>query len=352
MPRSFGDLASTFGGAPPSLGVLLAEVDVGKGRETLYRDQMPELLRSLAEQTRVESIKASVAIEGVEVPTARAERLAAEAPPKFRNRDEREFAGYRDAIDGVIRARRLTAPTPASMLALHRKLYAHTEVTGGPLKTEDNVIGESNDGVMTRVIFWPPPWGQTPGLIEGLFSGYREAVDGQAAHPLLLISALVLDLLAIHPFEDGNDRVARLLTTHELLRFGYGVARYTSIEQRIFESKSSYYLALEESQRDWHDGAHSVWPWAQYLITILAECYRDFEARVAAEYGSASMGKSERVAHWVENAAPSEFTLADARRAVPGISDGTIRNAFKALVETGKLTPPPSGGPGAVWKRA
>lgn len=349
--RSFGDPDRAFAGMPARLSVLLGRVDVSKGREELYRDQLPELLRSLASQTRVASIRASNAIEGIEVSPSRAERLAAPDPGRFRNRNEKEFAGYRDAIDELVQADRLDPPSPALMLHLHRRLYAHTRATGGRLRQEDNVIGERDQrGVVRRVIFEPPAWQQTEGLVQGLFGGYQEAVEAPLAHPLVVLAAFVLDLLAIHPFEDGNGRVARLLTTHELLRLGYGVARYASIEQRILESRNGYYDALEASQEGWHEGEHRIWPWIEYLVSIIADCYVDFEGRVADARGSASMTKTERVRHWVENSAPGEFSLADVRKVVPGVSDPTIRLALRSLRDEGSLESDGSGR-GAVWRK-
>ncbi|HEX3609639.1 MAG TPA: Fic family protein [Solirubrobacterales bacterium] len=335
---------------PAHLGVLLSQIDVGKGREELYRDQLPALLRSLADQTRVESIRASNAIEGVNVPRQRAERLAAPEPPRSRNRSEEEFAGYRDAIDGLMREESLDPPTPALLLRLHRQLYAHTKTPGGRLKQEDNVIGERDGQHVRRVIFRPPPWRQAEGLVQGLFGGYLQSIEAETAHPLLALAAFILDLLAIHPFGDGNGRVARLLTTYELLRLDYGVARYVSVEQRIFETRNDYYDALERSQRGWHDGEHEIWPWTAYLIGVLASSYADFENRVAAERETSAMSKTERVRHWVMTAAPPEFSLSDVRRAVPGVSDPTIRLALRSLRDQGELKSK-SSGRAAVWQR-
>jgi Fic family protein len=336
--RSFGNPDVTFANMPPRLGVSLSRVDIGKGREELYRDQLPELMRSLSAQTRIESIRASNAIEGIEVSEDRAERLAATKPPKVRDRSEQEFAGYRDAIDELMRGKRLQPPSPAQMLGMHRQIYAHTRVSGGALKKEDNVIGERGpDGAIARVIFRPPPWQQTEGLIQGLFDGYAEAVAAEVAHPLVLLAAFVVDLLAIHPVEDGNGRVARLLTTHELLRYGYGVARYVSLEQRIYESRDGYYDALARSQVGWHEAKHDVWPWTEYLVAVIAGAYDSFESRVAAARGSAGMGKSERVRHWILELAPGRFRIADVRRGVPGVSDPTIRNVLHALRDEGRL---------------
>ena len=250
-----------------------------------------------------------------------------------------------------MQAKRLDPPTPALMLRLHRLLYAHTKATGGGLKIEDNVIGEVGPHGVSRVIFRPPPWRQAEGLVQGLFGGYRQAAESQAAHPLIVLAAFILDLLAIHPFEDGNGRVARLLTTHELLRLGYGVARYVSVEQRIYETRSGYYDALEASQQGWHDGEHSIWPWTEYLASVLAGAYLDFETRVAAGRGMASMSKTDRVRHWVLASAPEKFSLADVRRAVPGVSDPSIRMALRSLRDEGRLRSE-GAGRGALWHRA
>jgi Fic family protein len=255
-----------------------------------------------------------------------------------RDRSEQEFAGYRDAIDELMREERLQPPTPTLMLRMHRQLYAHTPVQGGSLKQEDNLIGERGpDGVVRKVIFRPPSWRQTEGLVVGLFEGYNEAVEAEEAHPLVLLAAFVVDFLAIHPVEDGNGRIARLLTMHELLRRGYGVARYVSVEQRIYESRNGYYAALAQSQRGWNEAEHDVWLWAEYLISVIAGAYDTFEARVAAARGSAGMRKSQRVRHWILESAPGRFKIADVRKGVPGVSDPTIRNVLHELRDEGRL---------------
>ena len=348
--RSFQDPARTFGAMPPSLGVLLKAVDRGSGRQQLFEDQVPELLRRLARRTKVESITASNAIEGVEVEPDRAESLAAATPPRFRNRSEKEFAGYADALDGLMRDERLVPPTVPRLLELHRKMLAHTDDLGGQLKREDNRIADRKPDGTTRIIFRPPPWRETEGLLTGLCSGYGYTLEGGTVHPLIALAAFVLDLLAIHPVPDGNGRLARLATTHELLRLDYGVARYVSVEQRIYESKNAYYTALEQSQRGWQEGTHTIWPWAEYLTRILAESYEDFEGRVAAGRESEVGSKQERVRRWALREAPAEFKIGDVRRAIPGVSDPTIRLALRALRDEGRLETE-SVGRGARWRR-
>jgi Fic family protein len=335
---------------PASLGVPLGRIDRGSGRQQLYEDQAPELLRRLAQQTKIESITASNAIEGVEVETGRAAALAGAEPPRFRNRSEKEFAGYADALEGLMRDEDLQPLTAPRLLELHRKMLAHTDDRGGYLKSEDNKIANRELDGTTRIVFSPPSWRETEGLLTGLCNGYEYTLERRSVHPLIALSAFILDLLAIHPVPDGNGRMARLATTHELLRLGYRVARYVSVEQRIYESKNAYYAALEQSQRGWHEGEHSIWPWARYLIDVLAGSYDDFENRVAAGRGSEAGTKQERIRHWVLHEAPSEFRLSDVRRVMQNASDPTIRLTLRALRDEGLLESE-SVGMGARWRR-
>ena len=160
---------------------------------------------------------------------------------------------------------------------------------------------------------------------------------------------MIVDLLAIHPVADGNGRLARLLTTYELLGQGYGVARYVSLEQRIFESKNTYYASLFESQRKWHDGRHSIWPWTSYLARILADAYDSFEERVAAA-GEITGSKQDRVREYVLHQAPDVFRRRDVERALPDVSTATIRLVLNGLRDARQIRAEGSG-PGARCHR-
>jgi Fic family protein len=345
--NSFVDFDRTFSGQPARLGPVLQRVDVGRGREELFADQLPELLSTLADSARVASIKASNAIEGVEVGDERAEGLA-HGSLRYRNRNEREFAGYRDAVDELMRS----DPEPVSVpliLHLHRQVFQHVDGRGGSFKSDDNAIVSYESG-RRRIVFEPVSARETPFATTELVERYLEAQRQQVAHPLVLLAAFVLDLLAIHPMANGNGRVARLITTRELLNLRYGVARYVSLEQQIFETKNGYYAALYESQRDWHDSKHTIWPWTEYLIGALAETYRRFEDRVAAERGTAGASKQERVRSYILQQAPARFTISDIRRAVPGTSDQTIRIVLNASRDAGEIRSEGTGR-SAVWVR-
>lgn len=347
--RSFVDLDKTFGGQPRALGAVLAKIDTARGREQLFEDQMPELLRSLAEYARIASITASNAIEGVVVSAERAERIA-EGSKRYRNRNEREFAGYRDAMDSMTRAGAdMSEPVAIPyVLHLHRLLFEHTDGRGGHLKRDQNLI-VSYEGGRRETLFTPPSPQETEFLLSELLARYEEAQREELTHPLVLIGALILDFLAIHPVADGNGRLARLITTHELLAQGYGIARYVSIEQRIYDAKNAYYQSLYESQCGWHEGEHTIWPWVSYLARILADAYDTFEQRISAERPRPT-GKQERVRDYILRQAPSEFRRRDLERALSGVSQATIRLVLNELRDAGEIAAE-SSGPGAKWRK-
>jgi len=268
---------------------------------------------------------------------------------RFRNRNEREFAGYRDAIDEIMRATELDAVTVPYVLHLHRLLFRYTDGGGGRLKEEENLIASYEQGYR-EILFTPPSPREAESLLVGLVGAYATASDHQIAHPILLVGAFVLDFLAIHPVLDGNGRLARLLTTHLLLQAGYGVPRYASVEQRMFDTKNAYYAALYQSQRQWHEGEHSIWPWIDYLVITLGEAYDDFEQRLASRRNLGSLSKQERVREYVLHHAPRVFRMRDIRAALPGISDQTIRLVLRSMRTGGLIAPvDATGGPASAW---
>jgi len=345
--QSFIDLDRTLGGQPRELGALLSQIDTARGHELLFADQTPELLARLSEHARIASITASNAIEGVVVSDERAERIA-DGSGRFRNRNEREFAGYRDAVDLLLRSGSKEQLSVPLVLHLHRLLFHHSNGRGGYIKSDRNLIVSYESG-RRQVLFEPPPPEQTEFLLSELIARYNQCkLDGRT-HPLVLIGALVLDLLAIHPVADGNGRLARLITTHELLGQGYGVARYVSLEQRIYDSKHAYYASLYESQRGWQEGRHTVWPWVGYLTRIIADAYEDFEQRVAGARASKGT-KRERVREHILEQAPAEFRRRDIERAFPGVSAATIRLVLNELRDQGSIRAD-GAGPAASWQR-
>ena len=346
--KSFVDLGATLANQPPRLGARLAMIDTWRGREQMYADQVPELLLGLAEQTRVASITASNAIEGVVVTADRAQKIVRPEPPRLRTRSEREFAGYRDAIDGLMRGGTSEVLGIPFILHLHRQLFAHADGRGGQLKRDQNLIVRYEDGKRV-VLFTPTPPDETSFALGELVTRYEAAVRSEAGHPVLLIGLFVLDVLAIHPVADGNGRLARLLTSHLLMTRGYGICRYVSLEQRVFETKEQYYQALLDSQQGWHDGAHNPWPWLEYLVQVIGECYAQLEARVASAPATGT-SKQDRVREHILSSTGDQFRIADLRRALPDVSDQTIRLVLASLRDKGAIAATGSG-PGARWLR-
>jgi Fic family protein len=349
--RSFSDISETLAAPPLDVVALLMRIDHGRGREELYRTQAPQVLERLATKTRIDSITASSAIENVFVDDQRALQILRDpdGTGMYRDRSELEFAGYRDATDYLV-AKPSESLTVPLMLHLHRLLLRLAgDPLAGALKRDPNIIGDRHADGSVTVIFKTVPPEQVEAQLSELVARYEQARANSQVPALLAVAVLVLDFLAVHPFQDGNGRVARLLTTCELLRSGYGVARYVSIEQRVFESKHSYYAALRAGQAGWHDARHDVWPWVRYLLTVIADAYDDFEQKVAAGTTLAGGTKHEQARNYILTQAPHAFRLAQIFDALPDISDATIRAAADALRDEGVLKV--GRGRSAVWER-
>jgi len=346
--RSFADLEALIGLVPAQVVTRLSAIDFGRGSEALYRDQMPGLLTDLADRARVQSITASSAIEGVIVADVdRAQRIIDRRATALRNRSEQELAGYRDGQDYLFQQdwRPLNADL---ILHLHRLLFAHTAAPGGTFKTEDNLVVDRSPDGSTTVRFKPVSAASTPFAVDDLIERYQQAVAAGEHHPVLLTGLFILDLLVIHPFEDGNGRVARLLTGAMLNEHGYTVGRYVSLEQAIAESADAYYQALLDSTHGWHEGTAEPWPWLSYFASVIAGAYAVFADRAAAAQTPGT--KQHRVRQHILRHAPATFRLADVRAAVPGVSDQTIRLVLEQLRKEGRVRADGTGR-SATWTR-
>jgi Fic family protein len=346
--QSFVDLHGLIGRVPTAVVGNLSAADQGLGSDQLYRAQLPGLLDTLADRARVLSVTASSAIEGVTAATPeRAERIVRGDVQSLRNRDEREIAGYRDALDYVYRED-FSPVNVGLVLHLHRLLFRHTEVSGGQLKTQDNVVvGRAADGTTTPR-FTPVPGARTEYFLAELASRYTSSIAVGEHHPVLLVGLFVLDLLVIHPFEDGNGRVSRVLSNALLLDRGHQVCRNVSLEQLISDRDDDYYRTLLFSTHGWHGGNHDPWPWLEYFTGILAAAYEIFSKWAAA--ARVGVSKQDRVRDHVLRHAPARFRLDDLRTALPGVSDQTIRLVLNSLRADG-LVRNEGTGRAASWAR-
>ncbi|MGH9090978.1 MAG: Fic family protein [Acidimicrobiales bacterium] len=346
--RSFADVDTLIGTVPAGVVTRLSVVDAGRGSEALYVDQLPGLLKELADAARVESVIASSAIEGIVVEQARAERIVRGGDQRLRVRNEKELAGYRDALDYLFQ----NDPGDLSVglvLHLHRLLFGRTGGGGGQFKTVDNLVVDRHADGTSSVRFVPTSHQDTPFFMSELIDRYRAEQGAGDHHRALLVGLFALDFLTIHPFADGNGRLSRLLSTRLLSEVDYGVGRYVSLEGLIYERRDAYYEALSASTAGWQDGTHDPWPWLRFFVEVIADAYETFAAR-AGDHRS-GITKQDRVRNYVLNHAGASFEMADVRRAVPGVSDQTVRLVLRELKNDG-LVHPSGVGRGTKWVRA
>jgi Fic family protein len=250
-----------------------------KGKQELFKQQSPQLLVTLQQAAIIQSTESSNRIEGVEAPLQRIKALVAQKTTP-QNRSEQEIAGYRDVLK-TIHANYEHIPFNTNLVQqLHRDLYQFFPSDGGRWKPFDNNITETRPDGSTVIRFETVSAFLTPSAMMQLHERFNFIKQADEVEPLLLIPTYILDFLCIHPFRDGNGRMARLLTLLLLYQEGYEVGRYISLEKIIERSKESYYDTLYQSSLGWHEGQHTLLPWWEYFLGVILSAYRDFEQRV------------------------------------------------------------------------
>jgi len=306
-----------------------------KGKEQLFVRQSPQVLDILRRAAVIESTRSSNRIEGIVASDERVQALVEDASPP-RNRPEQEIAGYRDVLATIHASHDAMPFTPNVVLQLHRDLYRFATQEGGRFKPVDNEITETRpDG--TRVVrFRTVPAVETPRAMDELHRRFDQRRREGVIEPLLLIASYALDFLCIHPFLDGNGRMARLLTLLLLYREGYGVGRYISLERIVESQRDGYYDTLFESSQGWHQGRHTLLSWWEYFLgVVFLQAYRELEGRVG-QITTARRAKSELVERTVQHL-PTRFRLADVLRACPGVSRPTVNRVLQRLREEGRI---------------
>ncbi|MBI4499857.1 MAG: Fic family protein [Gemmatimonadetes bacterium] len=316
-----------------------------RGKQELFRKQTPDVLSGLLERAIVESAESSNRLEGVTAPRDRVEAVV-KKPTAAANRSEQEIAGYRDALVLIHEAHGDMHFSINVVLQLHQLLYRYLPTPGGRWKsTQNEIVERTPDGSLHRIRFTPVAPVSTPGAMEQLVERYARALD-RNREPLVLVPLAVLDFLCIHPFSDGNGRMARLLTLLLLYHFQYEVGRYISLERIFEESKESYYETLEASSVGWHQGRHDVIPWITYFWGVVLAAYKEFEARV----GTIRAGRGAKT-DLVEQAVARRtraFGIADIEAECPGVSREMVRRVLRGLRNAGQLQQL-GRGPGAKW---
>lgn len=317
---------------PMNIVNLIAEINELKGRQQLYRQQSPEMLEALQKVAAIKSTESSNRIEGIEVPYGVVRKLVVECA-RPTNRSEGEVAGYRDVLSTIHANHPHIAVNSNVILQFHRDLHKFFPAQGGRWKPADNTIDDVLPDGTHHVRFKPVSAFETPRAMDALCTRFAEYRDAQQVAPLLLTGAFVLDLLCIHPFTDGNGRMARLLTLLLLYKWGYEVGRYISLERIIEASKESYYDSLEASSKGWHEGTHTLAPWWDYLLGTILAAYREFESRAGTvETGRGS--KSALVRRMVESFI-GDFTISELSDLCPHVSRDTVRNVLDEMRREG-----------------
>ena len=304
------------------------------GKQELYLKQRPDELEKLVEIAKIQSTEASNAIEGIVTTNTRIRQLVEEKTAP-RNRDEQEIAGYRDAL-GIIHKNFEAIPLSQNyILQLHKVLYSHmNNPAAGKTKAVQNYITATYTDGRTEVLFTPLAPYETPEALDRLCKEYNYVIGNMKLEPLLAIPIFIHDFLCIHPFNDGNGRMSRLLTTLLLYRSGFYVVKYISLEALIAKNKDLYYDALYASQQGWHEGNDDPLPFIKYMLGILIAAYRDFEDRFAIVETKCPALDMVRLA--AQNKI-GRFTKQDIIELCPSLSLSSIEGSLRKLVESGEL---------------
>lgn len=319
----------------PEIVKLLTCLHEFRGKQTLYMQSQPEVLTALLDVAKIQSTKASNSIEGIYTSDERIEALVMQRSAP-RNRSEEEIAGYREVLNTIHESYEFISVSPNTILKLHRDLYTYSSSDlGGHFKNADNVIAEkANDG-HERIRFIPVPAFQTPQAVDELCQAFNAAIVRDEFDPLLLIPMFILDFLCIHPFNDGNGRMSRLLTLLLLYRSGYIVGKYISLEMQTEQSKATYYEALQASSAAWHESANDYLPFIHYTLGVILRAYKEFQQRVE-HLSIRRLSKPERIrAIFERRLTPMRKT--DIAAICPDISITTIERTLLALTREGYL---------------
>ncbi len=317
-----------------------------KGRQELYR-QFPAMLESLKNIAVIQSTESSNRIEGVLAPPERVRQLV-EHKVAPQNRSENEIAGYRDVLATIHTNAPTITLTLNVILQFHRDLYAYVPGEGGHFKTTDNDIVEFLPNGTAFVRFKPVPAHLTADAVQQLVARFNEVLLDEKVERLVSIAAFVLDFLCIHPFLDGNGRMARLLTLLLFYQSGYEVGRYVSLEKTIENSKETYYESLLRSSQGWHAGQHDVSPWLEYFLGVLIAAYKELESRMAS-LTQARGAKRALVVDCVRRL-PATFRIEDLLNACPGIPRPTVNRALQDMQRGGEIECT-GRGRYAIWKK-
>lgn len=319
---------------------LIAAIYKEAGKQELYLKQQPEALEKLVEIAKVQSTEASNAIEGIVTTSTRIKQLVADKTTP-RNRDEQEIAGYRDALNIIHESFDAIPITRNYILQLHKIMYSHmNNPLAGQTKNVQNYISATYPNGHTEILFTPLAPYETPEALDKICEEYNRVIGNYDIEPLIAIPVFIHDFLCIHPFNDGNGRMSRLLTTLLLYRSGFYVGKYISLEAKIAKNKDLYYDTLGLSQNGWHDDTEDAVPFIKYILGTILAAYKDFEDRFSIVEEKLPAIEMVRKATFLKI---GRFTKQDIRELCPSLSISSIEGSLRQMVADGEIKREGSG---------
>ena len=252
-----------------------------------------------------------------------------------KNRDEQEIAGYRDVLNIIHESFDAIPITKNYILQLHKIMYSHmNNPLAGQTKNVQNYISASYPDGHSEILFTPLAPYETPEALDKICEEYNKVIGNFELEPLIAIPVFIHDFLCIHPFNDGNGRMSRLLTTLLLYRSGFYVGKYISLEAKIAKDKDLYYDALSRSQDGWHEGTEDVIPFIKYILSTILAAYKDFGDRFSiVEEKLPAIDMVKKAAEYKIG----RFTKQDIRELCPSLSISSIEGSLRKLVENGEF---------------
>lgn len=335
----------------PELLNLLSEVDEFKGAWRALGTLAPERLNALRHVATIESVGSSTRIEGSKLTDREVEKLLSKIEiKKFDSRDEQEVAGYAETMEAIFHSFDDIPITENHLKQLHRDLLRYSQKDerhrGEYMKLPNNVVAFDADGKMVGVVFETATPFDTPRRMTELVAWLKDARELRRLHPLLIVAVFVVTFLEIHPFQDGNGRLSRILTTLLLLQAGYIYVPYSSLESVIEQSKDNYYLALRQTQQSIHTETPNWQPWLLFFMRALQQQKRRLAAKVEREKGSLALlpELAVKVLDYVRD--HGRVTTRDMVREF-GASPNTLKTTFSSLVKKRLLVR--HGGGRSIW---
>lgn len=319
----------------PEIVTMLSQIHEFKGEQNLFIEAQSDTLAQLVEIAKMQSTEASNKIEGIFTSDERLKKLVTNKTTP-RSRNEQEIAGYRDVLSTIHDSYEFIPVRPSIILQLHRDLYKFSgKSIGGAYKNADNVIAEEDNEGNRFVRFQPISAWETPNSIEALCDAFDDAIARNEADPLLIIPMFILDFLCIHPFNDGNGRMSRLLTLLLLYRAGYIVGKYISIEKVIETTKDTYYEALQSSSQGWLEEENDYAHFVRYMLGVVLSSYRDFSSRVRV-LTTSGMSKPDRIREIIKDTL-GKITKTEIMQKCPDISQVTVQRTLNDLIKNGDI---------------